>query len=250
MKIQGAAVSAALCFLLLAMDCTAAVLNVSPVRVEIPHRERSALITIRNEGSEPASLQADIHHWAQDEDGDDLLGDTEDLLIVPRIFTIPAGQSQVVRIGKLVEASADAEGTYRLIITELAPPEDIASGSGISVRLRLSLPVFLAPKANAEAVVSVVRSQRHDDRLEVVMTNSGNATGQILGFRLSQGNSPVVEDGPPGESTDERIQVGGYLLPGATRPFMLPLPPDADVTGVTAFTDTSDAVRYVLPGNN
>lgn len=232
------------------MDCAAAVLNVSPVRVEIAHRERSALITIRNEGSEPASLQADIHHWAQDEDGDDVLGDTEDLLIVPRIFTIPAGESQVVRIGKLVEAGADAEGTYRLIITELAPPEETASGSGISVRLRLSLPVFLAPGVSAEPSVRVVRSQRHDDRLEVVMTNSGNSTAQILGFRFSDGDTPVIGGGSPDGSTGDRIQVGGYLLPGATRPFMLPLPADADVTAVTAFTDTSDAVQYVLPGDN
>ena len=232
------------------MDCTAAVLNVSPVRVEIAARERSALITIRNEGSEPASLQADIHHWAQNEDGDDVLGDTEDLLIVPRIFTIPAGKSQVVRIGKLVEASADAEGTYRLIITELALPEEIASGSGINVRLRLSLPVFLAPGEGAEPSVRVVRSQRHEDRLEVVMTNSGNATAQILGFRLSRSGDPVFGGGAPDEPTEDPIQVGGYLLPGATRPFMLPLPADADVSAVTALTDTSDAVQYVLPGNN
>lgn len=236
-----AAVSAALCLLLLAVDCAAAVLNVSPVRISIQHADRSAVVTLRNDGTDEASVQADIRRWAQDEDGADVLEATEDLLVVPRIFTIPAGQSQVVRIGKLVQASDQIESTYRLIFTELAPAENGEARTGVRVRLRLSLPVFLVPEGGARAAVSVVRAQHDEDQLDVVVTNTGNATAQILGFRL--GTSAGVEE------PDQERAVGGYLLPGSTRRFTVPVDAGVDVESVTAITNKAGAVQYVLPGD-
>lgn len=236
-----AAVSAALCLLLLALDCGAAVLNVSPVRIEIHAGERSAVVTLRNDGADDASVQADIHRWAQDEDGADVLEATEDLLVVPRIFTIPAGQSQVIRIGKLVQGSDQVEGTYRLIFTELAPAENGEGRTGINVRLRLSLPVFLIPKGGAKAAVSVVRAQRNEDQLEVVVTNTGNATAQVLGFQMGTSNGV--------EEPDQERPVGGYLLPGATRRFTVPVEAGVAVESVTAITNKAGDVQYVLPGD-
>ncbi len=239
---QRAAVSAALCLLLPVLDCAAATMNVSPVRVEIGPAERSAVVTLRNEGQADASLQADIRSWSQDEDGKDVLLASDDLLIVPRIFTVPAGGSQVVRIGKLVESGDDVQGTYRLIITELATEQGAREGSGISVRLRLSLPVFLEPKGGAEAAIEVVRTQVLDEQLEIVVKNAGNATEQVLGFRLDTAGGT--------REPDQEYPVGGYLLPGMARRFTVALPADTDIRAVTVLTNQTGAVQYVLPGNN
>ena len=237
-----AAVSAALSLLLASLQCGAATLNVSPVRIEIAAAERSAVVTLRNESTAPASVQADIHHWGQDEDGGDRLTTTEDLLIVPRIFTIPPGQSQVVRVGRLIEADAESELTYRLIFTELAPPGDSQYSSGIKVRLRLSLPVFLSPRKAAEPDLNFVRAERNGDSLDVIIHNAGQATTQITGFRVGAG---VGFD-----SAETEVAVGGYLLPGSTRRFRLPLQSDVEISAVTAMTQRAGAVRYVLPGDN
>jgi len=163
-------------------------------------------------------------------------------LIVPRIFSIPAGKSQVVRIGKLVENSTASERTYRLVLTELEPPDGGMQGSGLNVRLRLSMPVFLQPKNKTQAVVSFVRAQQSNDQLEVVLTNTGSATAQLLGFSRTGPIDP--------EASDPEIQVGGYLLPGATRRFNLPMPADGNVGTITAFTDKTEAVQYVVSGDN
>ena len=82
--------------------------------------------------------------WSQDGGADELV-ETQELLAVPPLVTIPPGERQIVRIGHLATPSPDLEKSFRVIVTELPPNAGGGSGSALSMRLRLSIPVFVAP---------------------------------------------------------------------------------------------------------
>ncbi|HEY9239254.1 MAG TPA: fimbria/pilus periplasmic chaperone, partial [Burkholderiaceae bacterium] len=89
-------------------------LGVAPVVVHLDrHSERSA-VTVTNRGSEPVVMQAEAVQWIRDGGDRDL--PTADLLVNPSVFTVPPGQSQLVRIGLRRAAPEAAEATYRIVL--------------------------------------------------------------------------------------------------------------------------------------
>ena len=100
---------------------SAASLGVSPVRVTLSESQSMGAITVRNDGAEPVSMQMEMLNWSQAE-GKDVLTPTRDLLANPPIFTVPAGGSQLVRVGLRRAPDGQRELTYRIGLQELPPP--------------------------------------------------------------------------------------------------------------------------------
>ena len=61
--------------------------------------------------------------WSQVE-GKDVYTATREVLANPPIFTVPAGGSQLVRIGLRRAPNTQRELTYRIFMQELPPPLD------------------------------------------------------------------------------------------------------------------------------
>jgi fimbrial chaperone protein len=232
----------ALSYTIFALPAAAASINVVPVRVTLHPGERSSVVTIKNTGAEDLSMQADGVAWAQDEAGEDIYTATDDLLVVPRIFTVPAGGSQIVRIGQITPVAMPVETTYRVFFTELVAAETSRSSPGLRIRLRLGIPVFIAPAGAAAPVLDVIRSGYTDVGYEVVYRNGGNVHVQIT--RLTA--RTVAGDLAETVSTDVAI----YLLPGATRRILVPIARGVSVSSVSAVTDTAGTVEHVLPFSN
>lgn len=232
-----ASLAAALPLLFLALGVEAAMLKIAPVRVNFAPGDRSATVTLTNTSDAEVSIQADPVSWRQDESGADLYDDTDQLLVVPRIFTVPAGGSQVVRIGRLAPAGP-AEGAFRVFFTELAPPDD-QPGPGLNFRLRLAIPAFVAPEGRARPRLDLVRSGHTEEGFEVVLRNAGNTHVQVL----------ELDSPPVGETTVEApfATPGGYLLPGTIRRFLLPVPQGTPVSSVKVETDVAGTLEYALP---
>jgi fimbrial chaperone protein len=233
---RGAVFAAALPLLFLATIAQGASIGIAPVRVNFDADERSQVVTLTNGGAEPVSLQADPTLWRQGEDGGDVYSETADLLVVPRIFTIPPGESQVVRIGRIDLGVASQEQAYRVFFTELAPAKD--SGAQLQFRLRLAIPVFIAPTERNEPRLELLRAGHSEEGFEVVLSNTGNTHVQVLEIR----GNPVTDypaEGPPSVT-------GGYLLPGTVRRFLLPIPQHIAVTSVKAETDVAGTLEYGL----
>ena len=108
-------------FVMGASVASAASLGVSPVRVTLSESQSMGSLTVRNDGTEPASLQMEMLNWSQAE-GQDVLMPTRELLANPPIFTVPAGGSQLVRVGLRRAPDGQRELTYRLVLQELPPP--------------------------------------------------------------------------------------------------------------------------------
>jgi fimbrial chaperone protein len=233
---------AALPLLFLSGVAGAANFKVAPVRINLEPTQRSEVVTLTNGGVDEVSVQADALAWSQNEDGADVYTDTGDLLIVPRIFTLAPGATQVVRVGRMVTADAAREGAYRVFFTELAPPADAGPQPGLRFRLRLGIPVFTRPEAPTPPKLELVRGEPSDTGFELVLANNGASHVQLLTFRSDR----RVGRG----AHDLELPLGDYLLPGTTRRFVLPVPPDIRIDTFAVETDVAGTIEYVARPRN
>ena len=184
----GRAAAAAL-LLLLAACASAASLDVNPVRIELAPATRSAELKLTNTSDEALSVQVDVREWSQNFDGDEQLVDTRALLAVPPIVTIPPGERQIVRIGQLGAPAEDVEKSFRVLVTELAGARTANGGPGLNMRLRLSIPVFVAPVARSVAAdIEVEDVASTEDGTRVTLHNTGNAHAKIERIDVDNGS--------------------------------------------------------------
>lgn len=180
--------------------------SISPLRVDLSAQARTVALKVRNEDPAPVVIQAEVMQWDQQEGKDELVP-TRDLLVSPPLFTLEPGAEQVLRVALRGAADPARELSYRLVLQEV-PPESGQAFTGLSVLLRLSLPVFVAPAAPASPVLEWSAGTGDDGALVISVANTGTAHGRILGFRLVSGGQDVAPVEQP---------VVAYVLPGRQR---------------------------------
>ena len=219
----------------------AASFGVSPVRVTLSDSQQMGALTVRNDGTEPVSMQLEVLNWSQ-EAGKDVLTPSRELLANPPIFTVPAGGSQLVRVGLRRSPDGQRELTYRVILQELPPPPN-PDFMGTRMLMRISLPVFVLPKVDAKPVLLWQATRTSQGALKIRLTNNGNAHIQILNFKLS-----------PLDSAQPWVtkQSSEYVLAGQSRDWNLPAdseypaPPPGTSLQLFAQTDAGDIEAEVI----
>ena len=211
--LRGAAFAAP--FLFWALGASAASLDVNPVRIDIARSARSAELRLTNTATEELSVQIDVRAWSQDGGADELV-ETQELIAVPPLVTIPPGERQTVRIGHLAAPSTNIEKSFRVIVTELAPNAQGSNGSALSMRLRLSIPVFVAPTSGAAAPDIVVAGlERGTGGASITLRNAGTAHVKIDRVELRRrGEWSML----PGEALSQ----SRYLLPNTSARLAIP----------------------------
>ncbi|MDC0607690.1 molecular chaperone [Amylibacter sp.] len=206
-------------FLVGAIVVNATTLGVSPVRVTLSEKQKVGTLIVRNDGTEPVPMQLEIVNWSK-EDGKDVFSPTRELIVNPPIFKVPAGGSQLIRVGLRGRTDAQRELTYRIFLQELPSPPD-PNFNGTKLLMRLSLPVFVLPKVTAKPVLQWQAERISDGALKVSLTNVGNEHIQIINFSLSQSGSaqPWITQNTSdyvliGKSFDWILQANqGYSIP-------------------------------------
>lgn len=197
-----------------AANVHAASFTVNPVRIVLSAATPSAVLQVENTQLLPVTIQLSTMAWAQP-DGKDALRPSRDILATPQIFTLKPGATQIVRIGLLRKIDAEQEASYRVLLDEIPPPP-APDFKGLQVALRISLPVFIQPLA--EASPRIVASIRGSDekQLRLALTNHGKAAAQLQGLTLHPDHAPqqVLAAHPSAV----------YVLPGQTRELSLTLP--------------------------
>jgi len=214
----------------------ASTIGVSPVRVTLSENQKMETITVRNDGTEPVIMQMELVSWSQEE-GKDVYIATSEVLANPPIFTVPAGGSQLVRIGLRRAPNTQRELTYRIFMQELPPP------LGTRMLMRISMPVFFLPEDEAKPVLHWQASRTPQGALKISLTNNGNAHVQIINFKLSLPGSaqPWVTQ-----------QSAEYVLPSQSRDWMLPvnvenpIPPMGTTIRLFAQTDAGNFETEVI----
>jgi fimbrial chaperone protein len=125
------------------LPAQAATLQISPVMVDMSADANATGITLKNPGEKPLFGQVRVFRWDQ-ADGEDMLTPTQDLVASPPLIQIAAHADQLVRLVRTTPAPTAAEQGYRVLIDELPEP-DAAPTSGVTIRLRYSVPVFVEP---------------------------------------------------------------------------------------------------------
>ena len=215
--------------------------GVSPVRVTLSDDQKISTIIVRNDGTERVSMQMDVLNWSQEE-GDDVLTPTRELIANPPIFTVPPGGKQLIRVGLRRAPDVQRELTYRIAIQELAPPPD-PDFVGTKMLMRISLPVFVLPDVDVKPVLMWQAARTPQGALKISLTNNGNAHIQILNFKLSSLDSaqPWVTQ-----------QTSTYVLNGQSHDWELPVnaespaPPPGTTLHLFAQTDAGDMEAKIV----
>jgi fimbrial chaperone protein len=149
--------------------------------------------------------QITILHWFQ-VDGQDRYEATADFMASPPLFTLAAGESQIVRVGFRRPVRRPVEQAYRLQLAEVPRPGDITGELGrVEFAMQYDLPVFVASTQGAdmrpllwqirqEAESLVLRADNPSSE-HVVLSQVGlmQAPGQVLAPELtSQRRSTVL----------------------------------------------------------
>ena len=174
--------------------------------------------------------------WSQ-QNGKDVLAPSQDLVVSPPIFKVAPGAAQTVRVGLLKPSSADREVAYRLFLQEV--PQPPAPGErGISVALRLGLPVFLLPRGGGAPQLAW-RAKSEGGAINLTLANGGNAHVQALDSKLYS---------PDGTLLAEQ-QLGAYVLAGQSRSWLIKLrqPWRGGKLKVVAQTSTGDVTAEIAP---
>jgi fimbrial chaperone protein len=104
------------CWLILgatvAVPASAGSLKVNPVHINLPAGLQSVSLKMTNGDTAPVSVRVVTYTWTQAA-GRDVYTPSSNVILSPPMFTIPAGQTQLVRIGLRNRA---ATGAYRVVL--------------------------------------------------------------------------------------------------------------------------------------
>lgn len=133
---------------------SAAAVTIAPVIVELSPARKIVSVTVTNPSDTKISFQADVLAWSQP-NGQDHFEESDDLLVVPPMADIAAGASQIFRITSRTPPST-GEQAYRLILEDVSPETAGAANSAtVNIRVRHSLPVFVAAQGTPVIAVRV-----------------------------------------------------------------------------------------------
>ena len=176
-------------------------LSVDPIRLEITQGRRTATLRVRNQEQSPVTIRAYALAWSQ-VDGEDRYEDSAAVIVSPPIFTIPAGGTQLIRVG-LRTPSADPRA-FRLMVEEVP---QASPGGGVQVALRLNLPLFAMMNAGTAAELGWAASRGADGRWTVEAVNTGAHYVRV---------EPAAAEAATGVDFDNSANLG-VVLPGSRR---------------------------------
>ena len=129
----------------------------------------------------------------------------------------------------------DREQAYRLYFTELpAPTAPSEEAAGLTMRMRLGIPVFAAPLAPSQPELRIVDATYDENGLRVSVYNSGNAH-----VRLSDISASELADA-------ERSANRRYILAGAVQEFSITTSGGTEISTIQAVTDQLGTIEYDL----
>lgn len=195
--------------------------SISPVGAELSAVAQTEAFTLRNQEDAPVVVQAEMMLWEQ-AGGADRLTPTREVLVSPAVFTIPGKGSQLVRVALRRAADEQRELSYRLLLTEV-PQQTESTVTGLNMALRLSLPVFVAPRTLGDARLEWTVAPAGAG-VPLTVRNTGNAHARVLSFSVTPEGAaaPVMQH-----------NVATYVLPGQARTWTL----DNNNDQVTASTE-------------
>jgi fimbrial chaperone protein len=202
--------------ILLSSSSFAGVWQVNPIRLDFDQKNRSGVISIRNDAEEKLFIRAEAFEWVQKENGVDAYIPSNDLIFFPKQLTINPKEERVIRTGFNVPA-VKKERTYRLFLKEEAEPQS-DSPNRVVIAIQFGIPIFSKPvKEEISGALEEILLQ--NGTLNLTVHNTGNTHFRINTVTL-KGSDPTGA-----ESFSQELN-GWYLLSGAARTHSATIPED------------------------
>ncbi len=213
----------------------AASLQVFPVNINFSPGENVKAIYVNNIGNDPISAQVRVYQWAQSNDND-VLTETQNLVVSPPMTAIPAGKQQLLRVIMPSAPVDSGEQSYKLVVDELPGAADNSGKHAVRFLLRYTLPVFInTPKTALDMNDFVFRLNTHVSPERLTVENHGPQHLKLSNVLLSSGQHQVT------------LNRGllGYVLAHSTRSWSLP---KGKYSGSTlTFTINDDTTTKTVP---
>jgi fimbrial chaperone protein len=197
-----------------AAPASAGKFQVAPTRVEL-RDSRPGQVTVRNQSKTPTRFHVKAYRWSESQDGEMKLSPSSEIVVYPSLFELAPGAIRPIRLAAAATAGP-REKSYRVIVEELPSLRAgrPAGGTGIAIRTRMSIPVFLAPRSRQ--VRGAVTAALDAGRLSFAVENRGTVHFRTQSVR-------VLALRADGSTQLDRSQPGWYVLPGRRRRYQLEL---------------------------
>jgi fimbrial chaperone protein len=192
-------------------------LEISPIVVDLG-RARSTLVTVRNAAKEAGRYELHAFAWDESPLGQMKLEPAKDLLVFPPVLELAPGQEKKIRIGTTA-APGERERTWRVFIEEILPATTVQEATRLRTRLRIGVPVFLAPQ-RAIAGGEIVGLGVEHGKITFLLKNAGTV-------RIHPSTVRVVATDASDKPVFEKSFQGWYVLAGGDRLYEIDLPADA-----------------------
>lgn len=209
-------ISALACTTTATMAAETVTLHVKPTTIILAPGQNAAVITISNEGGVKVNAQVRVFAWDQAQNHDELT-ETSTLVASPPMAALAPGQNQSIRVVRVDKSPVTREETYRVVVDEI-PDKTSTQQVGVQVKMRYSLPVFVQPANQTGAIQMHIAAQVQGSNLVLTAQNTGQAHAQATNVTLG------YEGGRSSPLTNGLL---GYVLPGKSMQWTIPLPPSA-----------------------
>jgi len=143
--------------------------------------------------------------------------ETKELIFFPKIFSVPAKGSQVIRVGYQKKVG-NKEKSFRLFVREL--PVDEPGQTGARFAVQISSPAFIYPKGSVQPTKPTIRGiEVSDGKLMARVSNEGARYYSMHKLEISGSKS--------GKSVYNGEVAGWYVLAGVSKLFPLKIDRDA-----------------------
>ena len=193
----------------------AATLQISPVMVEMAPQQGASGIMLRNPDAMPVYGQVRVYAWEQ-RGGDDVLLPTDEIQVSPH-HPGAARRRAAGAAGARVAGTGGDRESYRLVIDEIPDPSTPAV-NGVVLRLRYSVPVFVAGATPEPRPELSWKAAREGKEWVLSLNNTGTRYAQVASLQvLDSGGKPVAEvDGLVGYALAQRQRQ--WRIPGRPQP--------------------------------
>lgn len=183
--------------------------TVNPVRIQVSASRPNAILQVVNREDDPVTLQAHIVSWSFDGQKD-VYVDNDEVMLNPPIAVVAGHRAQAIRMGLRKLNDSSQERSYRLILEEVPPPPK-PGFVGVRTILKISIPIFVAPKTNVAPRLNWQAVKISDTQVKLIATNQGSAHIQIKSMDVSGAQSvqPYMKSAPT------------YILPNQQRQWVI-----------------------------
>jgi len=198
----------------------AGALHVTPTTITLGPGKATAVMTLTNEGDTPMQAQVRVFAWDQ-QGNEDRLTPTQTVVVSPPMATLAPKQKQSIRIVRVAKSAIAAAETYRLVVDEI-PSANNAPNVGVAVQMRYSVPVFVLPKATMPPGQVTVAAHITGNTLTLNAQNKSETPMQA---------SQATIEHAGGTTTPVVGGLLGYVLPGRSMQWTVPIPANAAAKG-------------------